>query len=201
MSCARIVLAAVILTLAAPAAATDALESDLVSLERASWVAWKAHDAKFFADFLSDDHLEIHGYGITGKADVVKGVGGTACTVDSYALAQFRFRRISQNAALLVYRAEQKTTCNGAPVPSPCMGDVDLRQARRPLGQRAISADAAAREAAMKSAPRSRARSMPTRLTGDRGLSPARPCRRASPGTSRSRPRARCAGRPPARSR
>ena len=119
MSCARIVLAAVILTLAAPAAATDALESDLVSLERASWVAWKAHDAKFFADFLSDDHLEIHGYGITGKADVVKGVGGTACTVDSYALAEFRFRRISQNAALLVYRAEQKTTCNGAPVPSP----------------------------------------------------------------------------------
>jgi hypothetical protein len=112
-------LAAAILAIAAPAAATDALESDLVALEKGSWVAWKGHDANFFADFLSEDHLEVHGYGVTGKAAVVKGVGSPVCTVESYTVDQFRFRRISTNAAMLVYRAEQKTTCAGTPVPSP----------------------------------------------------------------------------------
>jgi hypothetical protein len=110
---------AAIAAIAAPAAATDSLESDLVAMERASWIAWKGHDAKFFADFLSEDHVEVHGYGVTSKAEVVAGVGGTACTVESYALNQFRFRRVSSNAALLVYRAEQTTTCGGNPVPSP----------------------------------------------------------------------------------
>lgn len=116
---ARAALAAAVLAFAASAGATDSLEADLVALERASWVAWKTHDAKFFAGFLSDDHLEVHAYGITGKAEVVAGVGGTACTVESYALSQFRFRRISANGALLVYRAEQKTTCGGNAVASP----------------------------------------------------------------------------------
>jgi hypothetical protein len=110
---------AAITTIAGPAAATDSLESDLVAMEKASWIAWKSHDAKFFADFLSEDHVEVHGYGVTGKTEVIAGVGGTACVVESYALQQFRFRRISPEAALLVYRAEQKTTCGGNPVPSP----------------------------------------------------------------------------------
>jgi hypothetical protein len=112
-------LAAILCLAAASASAADALETDLVALEQASWVAWQGHDAKFFAGFLSEDHVEIHSSGVVGKAEVVGAVGGTACTVESYALSQFRFRRVSPDAALLVYRAEQKTTCNGTPVPSP----------------------------------------------------------------------------------
>ncbi len=100
-------------------AEADPLEARLIALERASWVAWQSHDAKFFEGFLSEDHIEVHGYGVTGKSDVVRGVGRDACKVESYAVADFRFRRLSEDSAMLVYRAEQSTTCGGAVVPSP----------------------------------------------------------------------------------
>src|SRR5665811_1232739 len=67
----------------APSPADEALVRDL---ESTSWVAWKNHDAIFFEHFLSDDHVEIHGYGIVGKAAVVEGVRSPACVVQSYSL-------------------------------------------------------------------------------------------------------------------
>ena len=111
-------LMALAVTLAA-AADVDPIEAQLIAVEKQSWVAWQSHDAKFFDGFLSDDHVEVHGYGVTGKADVVKGVGSDACKVESYALADFRFRKLSDDSAMLVYRAEQKTMCGSFPVPSP----------------------------------------------------------------------------------
>jgi hypothetical protein len=43
-------------------------------LETKSWAAWKTHDAAFFEQFLADDHVEVHRYGITDKAAVIAGV-------------------------------------------------------------------------------------------------------------------------------
>ena len=60
---------------AAQSVADDALKDVLIDLERRSWVAWKGHDAAFFSDFLSDDHVEVGPRGILGKADIVAGVG------------------------------------------------------------------------------------------------------------------------------
>jgi len=119
MDVARACLLALSLPALALAAGTDDIESEIVALERASWAAWQSHDAKFFEDRLSGDHVEVHGYGVSGKADVVKGVGSTACTVASYSIGDFRYRRLGSDAAMLVYRAEQSTTCGGVPVPSP----------------------------------------------------------------------------------
>ncbi len=102
------------------AAVTDAvLRETLVALERRSWGAWQTHDGKFFAEFLSDDHVEIHNYGITGKASVVAGVDSPVCKVETYNISEPKFTRVAADSALLVYRAEQKTTCGGFPVPSP----------------------------------------------------------------------------------
>jgi hypothetical protein len=56
---------------ASPAFADAADEAEIRDLEARSWVAWKAHDGGFFEQFLSDDHIEVHNYGITGKAAVV----------------------------------------------------------------------------------------------------------------------------------
>ena len=103
----------------AQGAADTALEGQLTDLEKRSWVAWKGHDGAFFAQFLSDDHVEVGPYGILGKAAIVAGVAGGGCTVESYALDRFKFTRIAEDTALLSYRAEQKTTCGGQPVPSP----------------------------------------------------------------------------------
>jgi hypothetical protein len=111
------VLASVLFPLAVHAA--DPLEGELVALEKASWVAWKARDARFFEGFLSEDHLEVHAFGVGNKASVVAGVASPACAVESYDVSGFMFRRLSEDSAVLTYRAEQKTLCNGAPVPSP----------------------------------------------------------------------------------
>ncbi|MCK9686673.1 nuclear transport factor 2 family protein [Scleromatobacter humisilvae] len=88
-------------------------------LEARSWVAWKSHDSAFFEQFLSDDHVEIHGDGVAGKAAVVDGVRSPACVVRSYALGPLTLVAVSANAVLVTYRAEQDTTCGTQKVPSP----------------------------------------------------------------------------------
>ena len=104
---------------AEPMADDAAVKDALIALEKQSWVAWKGHDAKFFEGFLSDDHIEIHPNGPAGKRVVVDSVASPACTVESYALGEMQFTRVSADAAVIVYRAEQKTLCGGQPVPSP----------------------------------------------------------------------------------
>src|SRR5215471_8101269 len=99
--------------------AADAVEDEIVSIEKASWEAWKARDASFYQRFLAEDHVEVHGFGVGDKAAVVATVGSPACVVESFALQDFRFRRLAADAAMLTYRSEQKSTCNGHPVPSP----------------------------------------------------------------------------------
>ena len=88
-------------------------------LEAQSWEAWKARDGAFFEQFLSDDHVEIHAHGIAGKAAVVAGVRSPACNVRSYALGPLSVLRVSADAVLVTYRAEQDTSCGDARVPSP----------------------------------------------------------------------------------
>jgi hypothetical protein len=97
--------------------ATD--EMLIRQLESKSWVAWKAHDGAFFEDFLSDDHVEIHGYGIAGKSAVVAGVRSPSCVVQSYSLGPFTVAKTSVDSVLVTYRAEQDTLCGGTRVPSP----------------------------------------------------------------------------------
>ena len=101
---------------ASPASSDEAL---IRALEADSWVAWKNHDAGFFEQFLSDDHVEIHGDGIAGKAAVVAGVRSPACVVHAYSLGPFSLTRVAADAVLVTYRAEQDTTCGEQKVPSP----------------------------------------------------------------------------------
>ena len=114
-----------LLSILAAGAATAALgtpaipEAELIALEKASWEAWKARDASFYERTLSDDHMDVHGFGIADKAAVVATVASPACVVEGYTLDGFRFRPLGDDAAMLTYRAEQKTTCNGKAVPSP----------------------------------------------------------------------------------
>ena len=101
------------------AAERSADEAAVRDLEARSWVAWQNHDAAFFEQFLSDDHVEIHGYGVVGKAAVVEGVRSPFCKVQSYSLGPFSVTPVSPDAMLVTYRAEQDTTCRNARVPSP----------------------------------------------------------------------------------
>lgn len=90
-----------------------------MELERESWMAWKAQDSAFFEGFLADDHVELTGGGPLGKGDVVAFIRSGACKVDRYAISDFRFTRLSEASAMLVYHVRQSTRCGGAAVPSP----------------------------------------------------------------------------------
>lgn len=96
-----------------------ALKATLVEMEKQSWVAWQQHDGKFFAQFLSDDHVEVGFGGPTDKATVIAGVAGPICTVKSYEVDRFELAILGKDIALLTYHAAQDTTCNGVAVPSP----------------------------------------------------------------------------------
>jgi hypothetical protein len=96
-----------------------ALKEQLIALEKKSWEAWKNRDAKFFQDFLSDDHVELGFGGVSNKAEIVSFVGSPACTVKSYRLDKFELKRLDANTALLTYWEEQDTVCRKQ-VPSPC---------------------------------------------------------------------------------
>jgi len=107
------------------AAALDAVdlaaadEAQIRQLESRSWVAWKNHDVAFFEEFLADDHVEVHGYGVTDKAAVIAGVRSPTCVVQTYSLGPFTVARTSADSVLVTYRAQQDTLCGGTRVPSP----------------------------------------------------------------------------------
>jgi hypothetical protein len=112
-----------LLCAAAPVSAFDAEpgpeEASVRALEAASWRAWQDHDAAFFEQFLSADHVEVHAQGIVGKAAVVAGVRSPACVVRTYSLGPISATRVAEDTWLLTYRAEQDSACGGQPVPSP----------------------------------------------------------------------------------
>jgi Domain of unknown function (DUF4440) len=95
------------------------LKEHLVNLETQSWEAWKKRDGRFFAGFLSEDHVEVGFFGPVGKAAVVQGVGSPSCVVERYTIGDFRLTLLEDDVAALTYRADQSTTCNEWRVPSP----------------------------------------------------------------------------------
>jgi hypothetical protein len=112
-------IAALPLALSAEAPAPGT-EHALIALEKQSWAAWQNMDAAFWERFLSDDHIELNGYvGAVGKKDVIRGITSKACKVASYKVDKFSYRPIDSRTAVLVYRAEQDTTCGTIKVPSP----------------------------------------------------------------------------------
>ena len=96
-----------------------ALSEKLIDLEKQSWEAWKNRDGKFFQNFLTEDHVEAGVGGFTNKAQVVAGVASPICVVKTYAVSAFKVTFFDATTAVVNYRAEQDTTCNGVAVPSP----------------------------------------------------------------------------------
>jgi hypothetical protein len=99
--------------------AHSSLETELTAIEKHSWEAWQKRDGKFYENFLSDDHVEVGGGGLSTKKEVAQFVGSPVCVVKSYALRDFTLTRFNAETALLTYHAEQDTTCHGKLVTSP----------------------------------------------------------------------------------
>jgi hypothetical protein len=113
-----------LLTLGASGAAVardnpPSLKDHLIALEKRSWDAWQRMDARFWQDFLSDDHLEIQPGGVADKKAVIAGIASRQCAVKTYRVDRFSFRQLGADAAVLAYWAAQDTTCGSIKVPSP----------------------------------------------------------------------------------
>lgn len=102
-----------------PVQSDDQVRAKLTDLENKSWEAWKARDGSYFQTFAAPDHLDVGPGGAIGRAEVVAGVSSHACVVGSYSLEPMKFVRIAPDTAMLVYRANQDTSCNGKPIPTP----------------------------------------------------------------------------------
>jgi len=121
---ASIIVVSLVLTLsiaisAQTSASNDKLKNDLIALEKQSWVAWQKRDGSFYQRTLSDDHVEVNSGGTATKKEVVDFVGTPVCVVKSYSVDNFNVTIFSADTALIVYHAEQDTTCNGKRAPSP----------------------------------------------------------------------------------
>src|SRR3954464_7950858 len=99
--------------LAQQAAPSDKLKQTLIQTEKKSWEAWQKRDGKFYEHFLSDDHVEVGGSGLSTKKEVAQFVGSPACVVKSYTLRDFKLTQFNPETALLTYHAEQDTACHG----------------------------------------------------------------------------------------
>ncbi len=123
MKPAALVALVALLLAATPALAEDdaAAQGTVTALEKQSWAAWQGHDGSFFQRVLSEDHLDIHDSGISNKKQVVAGVASGVCVVKTWDVGEMKFTRVSEDTAMLFYRASQDTHCGAAVVPSPVL--------------------------------------------------------------------------------
>jgi hypothetical protein len=129
----RLVLFAIALAASAVAPTqpnNPSLEAQLIAREKASWAAWQSKDVAFWRRHLSADHVEIDGPdGPQDRNYVLKGVAGRTCTVPTYKIDNFTFRRLGADAGMLVYRASQEFACGAKRIPN--VGWVTSLYARR----------------------------------------------------------------------
>lgn len=104
---------------AAAAAPSPSTERTLVALEKQSWAAWRAKDVAFWKRHLSADHVEMDGpNGPKDRNYVISGVANRQCSVSSYVLDNFTFRKLGPGAAMLVYHASQEFACGDKRIPN-----------------------------------------------------------------------------------
>jgi len=114
------VLAALLaLPLGATVEAQEDLQAKLVGIEKSLWEGWKNKDAKPFEKNIAEDSVTINVQGISsGKAQIIKDITTSDCTVKSFSLADVAVRRLGKDAALLTYKAAQDATCRGQKIPA-----------------------------------------------------------------------------------
>jgi hypothetical protein len=101
----------------------------LNALEEQSYAAWKSHDTKFVASFLSDKFV---GWGPSGRLNrtaALKALSGAGCRIATYRLSTGQVSRVTPNAAVLTHRLDVEGTCGGKRLaPSSYVATVYVRQ-------------------------------------------------------------------------
>ena len=86
------------------------IESQIISLEKAGWEAWKNNNAEWFQSNTTEEFLSINSSGVSDKEQVVNSTP-TACDVKSVSIDNFKFVMLSENTVVLTYIAIQDGVC------------------------------------------------------------------------------------------
>jgi hypothetical protein len=92
-------------------------EEIAVHLERQGWDAVKTKDYKTYVRFLAEDFVDVLPDGIQTKSEEEKAID--QLTVYDYKWEHLRVVHFSPDVTLLVYKATQKATFCGQPLPTP----------------------------------------------------------------------------------
>jgi hypothetical protein len=97
----------------------NTLRERVVAAERAELEAMKAGDMKAFADLLAEDAVFADSSGAATKEEVVKNVSGMR--LREFEMTDIRFKQISPESGLIVYRLTQSGTAHGRDFSSKAM--------------------------------------------------------------------------------
>ena len=92
-------------------------EDIAVRLERQAWEALKTKDYRTYVQLLAEDFVDVLPGGIITKSEEEKGI--VQLTLDDYRWEGLRVVHLSPDVTLLVYKATQKASFGGQPVPTP----------------------------------------------------------------------------------
>jgi len=92
-------------------------EEIAVRLERQGWEAAKAKDTIAYMRLLAEDFLRVGSDGINTKSDEKEGVD--ELTVEDYKWEGLRVVHFTPDVTLLAYKATQKASWRGQPIPTP----------------------------------------------------------------------------------
>ena len=94
------------------------LVATLSAIEETLWEGWKNHDAAPFRQHLVDNCVGISEQGVVaGKQETIEPIEQGTCDVNSYSFSDWAVHRVSEDTAILTFRATQDAICDGRKIP------------------------------------------------------------------------------------
>ena len=102
----------------APVHAQDDLSDELEHIERSLWHGWATHDAVPFEESIVKNSVQIGSWGmISGKEAILEMIANHTCELEDAQFSDWKAHKLSDDAAILTYKAMQKGVCDGEPLP------------------------------------------------------------------------------------
>jgi uncharacterized protein (TIGR02246 family) len=112
-------LVALAVTFASGQKRSNAVEAEIVALEKRAFEAWKNKDSKFFYDHMWEGGQYLDANGVGTKAQYVPLITSNECKVTKYSLDNTKVTMLSSDSALLTYKYAHDVVCGTQPEASP----------------------------------------------------------------------------------
>jgi hypothetical protein len=93
-------------------------EEKIVQIEKDLWEGWKNHDLAPFKKVIPPESIDVTAEGIMGADEMLKTIGSSECTVNSYSIEGAKVTWLNKTTALLTYKGNQDAICGGQKAPA-----------------------------------------------------------------------------------